>query len=106
MKGNKHSIRKSKVFQNKYICQNLVILHLGGLLIGSMDFRWTGSVGFESSVIPGGQGVFWQASLRKARRSPREGTWSRWNVNHGERRTCVTKGKDGKHMSHFTLIYL
>lgn len=103
---NKQSIRKSKVFQNKHICQNLVILHLGGLLIGSMDFRWTGSVGFESAVIPGGQGVFWQADLREARRSPRKGTWSRWNVNHGERRTCVTKGKDGKHMSHFTLIYL
>lgn len=27
-------------------------------LIGSMDFRWKGSVGFEGSVIPGGQGVF------------------------------------------------
>lgn len=29
-KTNKQSIRKSKVFQNKHICQNLVILHLGG----------------------------------------------------------------------------
>lgn len=45
----------------------------GGLLIGSMDFRWTGSVGFERSVIPGGRGVFWQANLREARGAPRKG---------------------------------
>lgn len=37
-------------------------------MIGSMDFRWTGSVGFEISVIPGGRGAFWQANLREARR--------------------------------------
>lgn len=73
MKSNKQSIRKSKVFQDKYICQDLVILHLGGLLIGSMDFRWTGSVGFESSVIPGGQGVFWQADLREALQIAKKG---------------------------------
>ncbi|KAK5847936.1 hypothetical protein PBY51_017025 [Eleginops maclovinus] len=61
MNTNKQSITKS--FQNKHIRQDRVIPHLGGLLIGSMDFRWTGSVGFERSVIPGGRGVFWQADL-------------------------------------------
>lgn len=30
MKSNKQSITKSKVFQDKYKRQNLVILHLGG----------------------------------------------------------------------------
>lgn len=57
----------------------------------------------KRSVIPGGQGeCFWQADLSQKKWE----TWNRWNVNHGERRTCVTKGMDGKHMSHFTLIYL
>ncbi len=71
-KTNKQSIRGSEGFQYKHICQNLVILNLGGPLIGSMDFRWTGSVGFERSVIPGGQGVFWQADLREARMDRQE----------------------------------
>lgn len=64
-------------------------------MIGSMDFRWTGNTGFEISVIPGGQGVFWQADMYEAHGTPRKATWSRWNVNHGERRTCVTKGRNG-----------
>lgn len=90
--------------------QNLVISHLDligrrGVLIGWMEIRWTGSVGFEKSVLPGRRWVFFGRGDLNA-----EGQENRGPGGEGGMlitgRTCGTEGEDGKHMSNFTLIYL
>lgn len=78
MKTNKQSIRKEAEASSINIYARILSSYTlgggeGGFLIGSMDFRWTGSVGFESSVIPGGQGVFWQADLREGPPTAKKG---------------------------------
>lgn len=77
MKTNKQSIRKeaeaSRINIYARILSSYTLWREGGFLIGSMDVRWTGSVGFESSVIPGGQGVFWQADLREGPPTAKKG---------------------------------
>lgn len=57
----------------------------GWFLSPTIDFRWTGSGGFESAVIPGGWGALWQPHACTGRSHRQETTtWSRRNVNHGE----------------------
>lgn len=76
MKTNKQSIRKEAEASSINIYARILSSYTfggGGFLIGSMDFRWTGSVGFESSVIPGGQGVFWQADLHEGPPTAKKG---------------------------------